>query len=301
MGVALKKSDLPTAPADEARDLLLRLDGIPTLPLVAMKVNELISSPTSTNLDIADALRKDQVLTAKVLKLVNSSYYSIPKGVTDIQKALSFLGFNTVAQLVLSLSVFSVFTHSESDEFSLTDFWRHALGVAVGAETIARKIRYAKPQEAFTCGLLHDIGKLALHQLDNVSFFKILSICAKNKRSFLETEIEEGFPGHAVVGEVLAQKWGLPKTISDSILHHHDLVSKDDGLPEESRMTVRMVRLANWISLKNKIGKSGDFSEVKISERALGFLGLKLSDIPELEAIVLKDMEKAGAFLSANG
>ena len=94
----------------EYTDLLAKLKDIPTLPLVAVRVNELINDPNSSSADIAQVLKKDQVLTAKILRLVNSTYYSIPGGVADVQRALAFLGFNTLAQLVLSISVFSVFT-----------------------------------------------------------------------------------------------------------------------------------------------------------------------------------------------
>src|SRR3954469_25366687 len=112
-------------------ELLNKLQDIPTLPVVAMKVNQLINDPNSSSSDIAEVLKKDQVLTAKILRLVNSSYYSIPGRVADVQRALAFLGFNTLAQLVLSLSVFSFFTSPDSEEFSMPEFWRHALATAV--------------------------------------------------------------------------------------------------------------------------------------------------------------------------
>src|SRR3954465_7763558 len=85
-------------------ELLAKLEDIPTLPVVAVKVNELINDPNSSSADIADVLKKDQVLTGKLLKLATSSYYAIPGGVTNVQRALAFLGFNTLAQLVLGLS-----------------------------------------------------------------------------------------------------------------------------------------------------------------------------------------------------
>src|SRR5271170_3496948 len=157
MGAPAKKTN-----ADYS-DLLNKLHDIPTLPVVAMRVNELINDPNSSSSDIADVLKKDQVLTAKILRLVNSSYYAIPGGVTDVQRALAFLGFNTLAQLVLSLSVFSVFSTFDNQDFSMMEFWKHALGTAVGAELLAKKLKFKKPEEAFTCGLLHDIGKLVLH------------------------------------------------------------------------------------------------------------------------------------------
>src|ERR1700744_5093593 len=125
MGEPAKKSN-----ADYS-DLLSKLHDIPTLPVVAMKVNELINDPNSSSSDIAEVLKKDQVLTAKILRLVNSSYYAIPGGVEDVECALAFLGFNTLAQLVLSLSVFSLFKTLGSDKLLMLDFWKHALGTGV--------------------------------------------------------------------------------------------------------------------------------------------------------------------------
>src|SRR5438270_11481500 len=148
----------------EYSEMIEKLQDIPTLPIVAMKVNELINDPTSSSSDIADVLKKDQVLTAKILRLVNSSYYAIPGGVADVQRALAFLGFNTLAQLVLGLSVFSFFTDFENEEFSMMDFWRHAIATGVCSEILAKRLKMPKPEEAFTCGLLHDVGKLVLHE-----------------------------------------------------------------------------------------------------------------------------------------
>lgn len=129
----------------EYSELLARLHDIPTLPVVAMRVNELINDPTSSSSDIAEVLKKDQVLTAKILRLANSSYYGIPGGVNDVQRALAFLGFNTLAQLVLGLSVFSLFSNIDSEDFSMLDFWRHALATAVCGELLAKRIGHPRP------------------------------------------------------------------------------------------------------------------------------------------------------------
>src|SRR3990167_397530 len=146
--------------------LLEKLNDIPTLPVVAMKVTELINDPTSSSADIAKILKRDQVLTAKILRLINSSYYAIPGGVSDVQRALAFLGFNTVAQLVLGLSVFQMFSGINGEDFSMVDFWRHALATAMCSETLGKMLNYPRPGDSFTCGLLHDIGELVLNEID---------------------------------------------------------------------------------------------------------------------------------------
>jgi putative nucleotidyltransferase with HDIG domain len=280
-------------------DLLAKLQDIPTLPMVAMRVNELINDPNSSGGDIAEVMKKDQVLTAKVLRLVNSSYYAIPGGVADVQRALAFLGFNTVAQLVLSLSVFSVFNSESTPDFSMLEFWKHALGTAVCSEIMAKRLKMAKPEEAFTCGLLHDVGKLVLHQIDSDRLQMIVQETAKSQRSFLDVERERDLPTHSFMGEVIATKWGLPQVIRLAIRYHHFDVSKMGSVLASAKPVIHIVRLANQICVKNHVGASGDCSTGEITADMLSNLGLKPEDITQIEEQLSKDMERAGAFLNA--
>ncbi|MBC7690554.1 MAG: HDOD domain-containing protein [Methylotenera sp.] len=280
-------------------ELLGKLQDIPTLPVVAMKVNELLNDPNSSSVDIANLLKKDQVLTAKILRLVNSSYYAIPGGVTDVQRALAFLGFNTLAQLVLGISVFSVFNKVSTEDFSMMDFWKHALGTAVCSELLAKKLKVAKPEEAFTCGLLHDIGKLVLHEIDGDRFSAVINEAKGRNVSFLEVEREWDTPGHSYLGEVIATKWGLPQVVRQAIRYHHFDVAKMDSILTSVKPVIQIVRLANTICVKNKIGKSGDCSEGLIPDDMLTCLKLTQADVPGIEAQLEIDMERAGAFLNA--
>lgn len=283
----------------EYGELLEKLHEIPTLPVVAMKVNQLINDPNSSSSDIAEVLKKDQVLTAKILRLVNSSYYAIPGGVADVQRALAFLGFNTLAQLVLSLSVFSVFSGEDTEEFSMNDFWRHALGAAVCSEILAKRIGLPKPEEAFTCGLLHDIGKLVLHQIDQNRLLEIVREAKKREISFVEVEREWDLPGHSFLGEVIATRWGLPQVIRLAIRYHHFDVAPMASILASAKPVIQVVRLANTICIKNQIGKSGDCSKGEITPDLLKPLQIPADEIPGIEEQLQKDMERAGAFLSA--
>lgn len=284
----------------EYSELLERLQDIPTLPIVAMKVNELINDPTSSSGDIAEVLKKDQVLTAKILRLVNSSYYAIPGGVTDVQRALAFLGFNTLAQLVLSISVFSVFKPgNDSAEFAMLDFWKHALGTAVGAEMLAKRLGFPKPEEAFTCGLLHDIGKLVLHQIDPERLREIIRETSKRGSTFVEVEREWDLPGHSFLGEMIATKWGLPQVIRLAIRYHHFDVTPMASILSQAKPVIHAVRLANTLCVKNQIGRSGDCSAGEITPDMLKPLGFVAGDVPALEAQLHQEIERAGAFLNA--
>ena len=283
----------------EYSELLARVQEIPTLPAVAMRVNELINDPTSSSADIAEVLKKDQVLTAKILRLVNSSYYAIPGGVSDVQRALAFLGFNTLAQLVLGISVFSVFKNIDVEDFSMPEFWKHALATAICAESIAKKLKYPKPDEAFTCGLLHDIGKLVLNEVDPARLASIVRETKRRNCSFVDIEREGDLPGHSFLGEVIATKWGLPQIIRLAIHYHHFDVSKMASILGSAKPLIQMVRLANTIVVKNKIGNSGDWSDGEVTPDMILPLGLNASDVAAIEIQLGQDMERAGALLGA--
>jgi putative nucleotidyltransferase with HDIG domain len=307
MSTALKKplavkdpQDEPEKSSQDYTDLLAKLQDMPTLPVIAMKVSELINDPNSTSSDIAQILKQDQVLTAKILRLVNSSYYAVPGGVSDVQKALAFLGFNTVAQLVLSLSVFSMFKKLGTEDLSMKDFWMHALGVAVCSEVISKKYGIAKPEEVFTCGLLHDIGKLVLHEIDPNRLTQILTEAQLRKTGFIDIERKNEFLSHAYIGEMMAARWGLPQVVRQAIRYHHYDVQNMASLLPSAKKVIQIVRLSNMIVVRNKIGKSGDYSEGVITSEMLNPLGLGMEDLNPIEKDLSKAMEKAGAFLNAS-
>lgn len=280
------------------QELLSKLHDIRTLPVVAMRVNDLINDPNSSSNDIAEILKKDLVLTAKILRLVNSSYYSIPGGVADVKRALAFLGFNTLAQLVLSLSVFSFFKDGGAEDFSMPEFWRHSLAVGVCSEVLAKKMKLPKPEEAFSCGLLHDVGKLVLNEIDPKTFLQIVRETKQRGCSYSDLERQFDLPSHSYIGEIIASKWGLPQSIRLAIRYHHFDVSKMDGILPSIKPMIQIVRLANQICVKTQIGNSGDHSGGSVTAELLSALGLAFDDLPAIEEQLKTDMERAGAFLN---
>lgn len=280
--------------------LLEKLNDIPTLPIVASKVNELINNPNSSSSDIATVMKKDQVLTAKVLKLINSPYYGIPGGVTDVQRALAFLGFNTLAQLVLGLSVFSMFPADANEEFSMLDFWRHAFATAVCSEIIAKRIKYPKPEECFTCGLLHDIGKIVMHQIAKDMLLQVVRHAKTHNKSFVEAEGDLDVPGHVFLGEYIAAKWGLPQVIRSAIRYHHLDVREANTILPGTKPSIYIVSLANALVVKLGLGHSGDYSDGGLKPYMYESIGLSLEDLESIKTQTVAEMKKAGSFLAAS-
>lgn len=278
-------------------ELLEKLNDIPTLPVVATRVTELINDPNSSSADIADVLKKDQVLTAKVLKLINSPYYGIPGEVTDVRRALAYLGFNSLAQLVLSVSIINMFADKKSGNFSMQQFWKHALATAVASEIIAKKIDYPRPEECFTCGLLHDIGKIVLYQLSPDDFIRVIQTAEKEKLSFSEVEKRFEIPPHGYLGEFIANKWRLPMVIRMCIRYHHLDVREMETILDSMKPAVQIVRLANELVIRESIGYSGNASGGRITEELLAPLALTEEDLKPLAERIHKEMDNVGAFL----
>lgn len=279
--------------------MMKRFGDLPTLPVVATQVSELINDPHSSSEQIADLLKKDQTLTAKVLKLANSSYYSIPGGVSDVQRALNYLGFNTLSQLVLSVSVVGLFKEKAETKFSFSEFWKHALGVAVGTEVLAKRNGKIKPQEAFTCGLLHDVGKLVLYTLEPGLFAQVVATAKDRSSTFIEVETEMRIPTHVELGEAVVKNWKFPSVISLAIKHHHDEWKSLSRLPEAHRGMVQAVWIANQFALRQRIGNSADYSGGKLESFMYNQLGINENQVPEIEEEIAGSLDKAGAFLNA--
>jgi len=206
-------------PIDRLAGLVDRLDALPSVPLIAERVGQLVNDPRSDARSIAAAMRGDPALTAKVLRLVNSPYFGIPNGVSDVARAISFIGFNTLHQLVLTVSVFKMLGGARDE--AARALYRHSLAVAGAAEAIAEHVGHPAPQECFTAGLLHDIGRLALAQADGDLFEQVATAARARDLSLKDAEAELGLPPHDALGLRLAKRWRFPLPLQAAIGHHH--------------------------------------------------------------------------------
>jgi hypothetical protein len=231
-------------PGPEALTRLIDgLDALPTIPLVAERVGQLVNDPRSDARTIAALMREDPALTAKVLKLVNSPYFAIPGGVSDVARAISFLGFNTLHQLVLTVSVFKVLGDATDD--AARSLFRHALGVAGAAEALAEIVGHSAPAECFTAGLLHDLGKLAMLQIAPDVFGQTIELAGRRGISVHAAEAELALPQHEAIGQhhshELVERQNVARnlhptiditTLADAICHRRGLQTGDGSVPE---------------------------------------------------------------------
>jgi len=199
-----------------------RMEELPTLPAIAMEVNKMLQDYETSIKDLALVIEKDQAMVPKILKLVNSSFFGFQSKISNLTRAIMLLGFNTVRNAVVSVSIIKAFSIKDGLEgFDITEFWTHSVGVATISRYLAEKIRCQFLEDAFTGGLLHDIGKIILVQSFPDLFKKVWMAAKENNLSFYEAEEKELSINHARIGGYLAKKWKLPQDLVDVIQYHH--------------------------------------------------------------------------------
>ena len=272
---------------------------LPTLPTVVSKMIELVDNPKTSAASLARLISADQALTARILKLANSAYYGFPREISTVNMAIVVIGFNTVKEMGLSLSVFEVFKDSGRDKsFDTAQFWQHSIGCGSAARLIARRFKYQFIGEAFVAGLLHDIGKVILNQYMHEEFTAILTDVAENGALLDEAEIATVGATHSQIGGWLAEKWNLPRIIVDSIKHHHD--------PWEAKVDaalVAIVSVANYLCHISTIGNSGRIVPIKPDERTWDIfrkasLPFDEPDLIELQTEFLLEFDKTESMMS---
>jgi diguanylate cyclase (GGDEF)-like protein len=193
---------------------------LPTLPTVAVELLQLTQDPDVNLADIARLVQYDQALAAKILKTVNSSYYSLAQPCPTIKRALAYLGLSTVKSLVLGFSLVDL-THTCGDGFDLLNYWRRCVYSAAAARRIAATTQRCHPDEALLAALMQDVGMLAMHAVLGNEYGEIVSRTNGNHHMLPYCETDAlGFT-HADAGAHLGEQWRLPQQIVHPIRHHH--------------------------------------------------------------------------------
>lgn len=274
-----------------------KLDELPTLPTVVYELSRVINDPMSSTTDVERIMSNDISLTSKVLRLVNSAYYAIPGGVSSLSRAIAYIGFDTVNQLVLSASILKALEAKGPQRFDVNAFWIHCIGVGVASETIAKFVRHPQPYDLFTSGLVHDMGKMAIYTIAPDLLTQTVDLAAEKQCTYLEAEIELGQPQHTDVGQLLAKKWSLPMNLQAAIKYHHQKDFARRNLTSELNRDVDIVLLANLLTHALKHGNSGHNKVLGAPKELLERLTINSEEFPRLVQEIKNAMAKSSEFI----
>ena len=204
----------------ETIERVLTCQQLPTLPAVAARVIELTADEDVNIKELASTIKHDQALATRVLRTINSSYYALRERCTTIEHALVLLGLSAVKSLALGFSLVDTLRAKELDGFDYVAFWRRGLYTGVGARQVARAVRGPWEHEAFLCGLLQDIGVIAMYQALGREYADVVASTKGEHTRLARQELAAFDIQHPEIGAMLAQRWRLPDELVLPIRYH---------------------------------------------------------------------------------
>jgi len=273
---------------------------MPPLSTTVTKVLEVCNDPKTSPQDLNRIISLDPVLTAKVLRMVNSAYYSLPNKVNTLTRAIIMLGFRTVVNLASSSAIVeSVGAKDSFQALSVDDFWTHSICVGVISKMLAGKtgVPTQNQEEYFVAGLLHDLGKIPLDSCFPDEYVQAIELTGPEQLPLPQAEDTIFGLDHCVVGKLIADNWYLGSVLSDSLRHHHNPADAE----EENRRIIASVALGNTYANLASIGSSGNSHvDKRLAAHLLKEMGISWATVLSLHGNVLEEIDKARIFLQVS-
>lgn len=265
-----------------SQKLTAAVDGMPAFPKSVQRILELTRDVNSTPKDLVEVIDKDPVVTVKILKVVNSAYYSLPKQITSIGHSVVYLGFNTIKNLALSIAAIGMLPKDNASGFDVQQYLLHSLATAGLAKQLAGKVKDADPMDCFIGGLLHDFGKVVFAQFMPNEFRAALAISQTNGTSLHAALQQTIGADHVIVGAMLVEKWRFAPHLVETIRHQHVSDFRDTDM-------IACVFGANQISKKLRFGFGGnpciDEFPASVQKRLGGTMDEVIASMGDLNAL----------------
>lgn len=259
------------------QELLRRRLQVPSLPRICTQLNEALDDPRSSTLEIAELIGNDAALTARLLRLVNSSFYGFPTRIETPSQAVMIIGTAHLCDLALTTAITRMFKDIPEDLVSMESFWRHSIAVGLTARVLASHRREPNVERFFVAGVLHDIGRLVL--LQQAPDLAREAITRARERGELLHRAEREVVGfdHAVIGATLLRTWGLPVSLEESVAWHHE----PQAAPRHP-LEAAIVHVADVMTHALGFGTSGEQFVPPLDPVAWGLLELPASMVPAI-------------------
>jgi len=253
------------------KQLVVGIENLPSLPSIYMEIMEELSSPDASLSRVGQIISKDVAMTAKILQIVNSAFFGLPRRIESVSQAATLLGLDTIKALALSTGAFSQFEGGDLPGFSLDELWRHSLSVGTLAQKIAKAQRQSSKlcDDALMAGLLHDCGKLILAAKLPERYASVRALSKSQGILMLKAEKDTFGTTHAELGAFLLGLWGLQDPVVEALAFHHC----PGKYPGRDFTVLTAVHVANVLERELAENSSADVGGMDMTY--LGALGLE--------------------------
>ncbi len=271
-----------------------KIEQMTSLDHTIPKIIQLCNDNSSSTRDLIKVIQMDPVLTGKVLKLVNGSFFGLPNRITALSRAVILLGVNTIKHLALTTCVLTTFQgKSRSKILNSEDFWTYSVGAAVYCQLLGKHLRLERQlvDELFLIGLLHNIGKAFLLQFYPVEYEQALMLSKERESPLQEVESELFGITHLEIGSRLAHRWGMQDWLTDAVENY--LKPMDSAMITTKVLSIAVIMLHEY-----DVGNSGNPCPPSIQPEVWDTLKLSYTDAESILVNRLKgELEKASEFV----
>lgn len=264
------------------KNIIQNIINLPSLPSVTMEIISIIDNPDTDVQTLNKIIAKDQVLASKVLKVANSPFYSYPRVISTIDFAITILGFDTLKEVVISISFINYFRNYKSKLIDFQKFWKHSIISSIICRELAKSIKYKITGEAFVSGLIQDIGIFIMSQFFQNEFKLLVEKINNENVDFLKVEKEiYGFT-HGEIGSWLLERWNFPVHLIEAVSGHHN--------PEISKVNPVLTTLnyyTEYLLYNSDFIKYNFEKDLKFTTEYLNILQIK--DLTDLNGIIEKN------------
>ena len=278
---------------DLKKKIIKRVDDLPPMPKVMIKAREIMADPNSSFKEIAHVIETDQAIAARVLKIANSAYYGLSGMVSSIHQATVVLGYKTLEQVITMVSSSSMLgRHLKGYQLNAGVLWKHSLATALASRMIAQKRAPSLESDAFSVGLIHDAGKLALDPYVAAKRKELEAYAQAQAKTFVQAERAVLGFDHTEIAHDLCRKWKLPEPHAAAMRYHHT--------PAESNgnQLAYIVYVADHVAAVSGYGANPVDEETAVDPSALETLKLKQDDLEKMAAEVQTAVEEITQSLS---
>ena len=276
---------------------------IPTLPQILEELIKRLSDVDSSLESIEGLIEIDQAITSRILKVSNKVEFLEPDEprITSVHDALHKIGLEHAKRISLNVSVLDLMENVEfPPTFRFASLWQHCLGVAVASSILAEELGYENPDQAYTCGLVHDIGKLIKIKFNQEEFCTEVQAAREGNMDLHDFEMINECLMHDTLGSLMMEFWQMPAELTAVIRYHHQghRAMRVGVESDDLNHLIDIVYLANLLVKKLEIGNSGHYVTKVASPEFIESLGLDEDRLIEIEHEILKKYEESSSFLA---